>query len=260
MQFLKPIIGVLIAYLLIKIGVPFLGSLHHPGTWPVVPTAVMKMYLTFIIAGAFVACTFDEEGYNALITPVVDLYSNPAKAKLRLCAVTAVSLLGCWIAYQYVKPTFDAPVELRSVHPAPPSSVTMWNKSYPLQTLKNPFRAPDKAQLAKFTEEGGVIYYQNCFYCHGDKQDGKGHFAQAFNPMPANFVDVGTIAMLTESFVFWRVGSGGPGLPSEGTPWASAMPVWNTMLSEEEVWKAILFIYDQSGVQPRVTDVVAEKK
>ena len=259
MHFLKPILGVLVAYLLIKIGVPFLGSLSHPGTWPVVPTAVMKMYLFFIFAGAFVASTFNEEGYNGLIGPIVDLYGNPAKAKLRLGAVTVVSLLGCWVAYQYVKPSFDAPVELRSVHPAPPSSANMWGKSFELQTLKNPFR-DDKANFAKNVEEGGIVYYKNCFYCHGDKQDGKGHFYSAFNPIPANFVDVGTIAMLTESFVFWRVGTGGPGLPSEGAPWATAMPVWHTMLSEEEVWKAVMFIYDQSGVQPRVTATVAEKK
>jgi hypothetical protein len=30
---------------------------------------------------------------------------------------------------------------------------------------------------------------------------------------------------LTESFVFWRIAKGGPGLPKEGAPWNSAMLV-----------------------------------
>jgi mono/diheme cytochrome c family protein len=257
MHFLKPIIGVLVAYLLLKIGVPFLGSLSHPGTWPVVPTSVLKMYMFFVIAGAFLMSTFDEEGYKGLVGPIVDLYSNPAKAKACMGVIVAIGVFGAYVGYQYVKPTFDAPVELRSIHPAPPASATMWGKAYDLQSLKNPFR-DDKANFAKNVEEGGVVYYQNCFYCHGDKLDGKGHFASAFSPLPANFTDVGTIAQLTESFVFWRVGTGGPGLPSEGTPWISAMPVWHNHLTEEQLWKVVMFIYDYSGYQPRVTAAVAK--
>ena len=72
-----------------------------------------------------------------------------------------------------------------------------------------------------------------------------------FNPKPANFEDVGTIAMLQESFVFWRVAKGGPGLPKSSHPWSSAMPVWEDMLSEGEMWKAILWIYEGTSHEPR---------
>ena len=117
--------------------------------------------------------------------------------------------------------------------------------------LKNPLRAADAATLEKHTAEGKTIYYQNCFFCHGDALAGDGHFANAFSPIPANFRDVGTISMLQESFVFWRVASGGPGLPKGATPWSSAMPVWQNLLTEEEMWKAILYIYAGSGSTPR---------
>src|SRR2546425_10888421 len=63
--------------------------------------------------------------------------------------------------------------------------------------------------------------------------------------------DNGTIGMLTESFVFWRIAKGGPGLPREGTPWNSAMPVWEEFLTEDEIWSVIIFLYDQTGLQPR---------
>ncbi|MDH5508771.1 MAG: c-type cytochrome [Nitrospinota bacterium] len=251
MKLLKPWITVLVGYLLLKFGVPLVGSVLHPGTWPVVPTSVMKMYVFFMVAGALLINSFSEEGYNASIGPVMDLYTNPAKGRLRMGVILVVGLFGAYVAYQYVKPTFDAPVELRSVHPAPPSAAKAWGKSYNLQTLKNPFRE-DTANLAKHSEEGGKVYYQNCYFCHGDMMLGKGPYAEGFNPMPANFVDIGTIAQLTESFVFWRISTGGPGLPSEGTPWISAMPIWHHLLSEEEVWKVIIFLYDYTGHKPRV--------
>ncbi len=255
MKFLKPILAILAGYVAIKFGIPYVGSLVHPGTWPVVPTSVLKMYMAFVTLGIVMAYTFDEEGYAGLIGPIEDIYSNPSKAIVRYVVVLLVGTFGAYITYEYVKPTFDAPIELRSVHPAPPSNAKMWGKTYQIQTIQNPYRE-DKENFAKNLEEGGIVYYKNCFFCHGDRMLGRGHYAVGFNPRPANFVDVGTIAQLTESFVFWRIGTGGPGLPSEGTPWLSAMPVWHNLISEEEAWKVILFLYDYTGHSPRVTTKV----
>jgi hypothetical protein len=73
--------------------------------------------------------------------------------------------------------------------------------------------------------------------------------------VPANFQDQGTIAQLSESFVFWRIAKGGVGLPAEGTPWNSAMPAWEDMLTAEEIWAVTLFLYEQTGWEPRVMEV-----
>ena len=62
---------------------------------------------------------------------------------------------------------------------------------------------------------------------------------------------MGTIAQLTESFVFWRIAKGGPGLPREGGPWNSAMPIWEDFLSADDIWSVTLFLYEQAGVSPR---------
>jgi hypothetical protein len=56
---------------------------------------------------------------------------------------------------------------------------------------------------------------------------------------------------LTESFLFWRIAKGGPGLPGESTPWDSAMPVWENFLSEKEIWQVILYLYDATPWEPR---------
>ncbi|MDH5639558.1 MAG: hypothetical protein OEZ04_13815, partial [Nitrospinota bacterium] len=77
MKLLKPWILVLAGYLLLKFGVPLIGSVLHPGTWPVIPTSVMKMYVFFMVAGALLIYSFSEEGYAGSIAPIVDLYTNP---------------------------------------------------------------------------------------------------------------------------------------------------------------------------------------
>ncbi len=91
----------------------------------------------------------------------------------------------------------------------------------------------------------------NCQYCHGDKLDGRGPYADGVDPLPVNFQDVTTIAQLTESYLFWRIATGGPGLSKEATPWKSAMPVWQDFLTEEEIWQVILYLFDYTGHKPR---------
>lgn len=118
-----------------------------------------------------------------------------------------------------------------------------------LAGLENPLRA--SGSFEDHYREGRRVYYQNCLPCHGDLMDGEGHYASGFNPLPLAFTDAGTIAQLTESFVFWRIAKGGPGLPREGAPWNSAMPVWEDFLTENEIWAVIIFLYEQTGWQPR---------
>ena len=69
----------------------------------------------------------------------------------------------------------------------------------------------------------------------------------------------GTIPMLRETYLFWRIAKGGPGLPEEGGPWESAMPAWDKFLKEDEIWDAILFLYDYNGRSPRGREETASK-
>jgi hypothetical protein len=79
-------------------------------------------------------------------------------------------------------------------------------------------------------------------------------YVRGLNPIPTNFADGGAIALLQESFLFWRISKGGPGLPDEGGPWDTAMPAWEKFLSEEEIWDVIHFLYDFSGQKPRARE------
>ena len=219
-----------------------------------IPASLMVMYMFFVIAGVFMVFTFTEESARELVAPIKALVDDPEKKNIRNVVFVIVPLLVSAIVYYKMQPSLDAPLELRSIHPAPPASVKAFGKRFDLTKLENPYRKFEKQDPDKFRElvaEGGVVYIQNCQYCHGDKLDGNGPYAQGLNPVPLNFQDVGTIAQLQESFLFWRIATGGPGLPKEATPWISSMPVWQNFLSEEEIWKVILYLYDYTGRRPR---------
>ena len=220
----------------------------------VIPSSLLMMYMFFVGAGVFMVFTFTEESMNELTAPIKALVEDPSKKMIRNVVFVLVPLIAGYYTYSKMLPNFEAPLELRTIHPAPPSSVKIFGKRYNLLTLVNPYRKIEKEDPEKFKQlvfEGGEVYIQNCQYCHGDKLDGRGPYAEGLNPVPLNFQDVGTIAQLQEGYLFWRIATGGPGLPAEATPWLSAMPVWEDFLTEDEVWKVILFLYDYTDQRPR---------
>jgi len=111
-----------------------------------------------------------------------------------------------------------------------------------------------EALMEKNLFEGRVLYAMNCRPCHGDSVAGDGPMADGFKLRPINFTDNGTIETIVEGYTFWRVMNGGPGLPTEATPWDSAMPEWKLNLTEEERWKIILAEYNLAEKTPRIPE------
>jgi mono/diheme cytochrome c family protein len=214
-----------------------------------VPQSVVLQYMLTILVGVLIYVSADEARWQRFRDPMRRTMVDDDKKWLRLALLVAVPLLVGWTTFQQTRPRVAAPIELRSIHPAPPGQITFRGKTIMLTGLENPLRT--RGSMADHLRDGKAIYYQNCLPCHGDRVDGRGHFAHGFSPTPASFADNGTIAQLTESYVFWRIAKGGPGLPREGTPWNSAMPAWEDFLTEDQIWAVTLFIYDQSGWRPR---------
>jgi len=221
---------------------------------PPLPQSIVIQYMIIIAVAVVLVATFEDTTAKKFAAPITTLLGSPKMAVARGIALIVIVGGVAGFTYNKIKPTTASPVELRTVHPAPPSSLKVYGKTFNLLKLTNPIRDANpkgsEGYLAAVAE-GRQLYYKNCVFCHGDTLDGAGVFAPAFNPRPINFQDVRTIAQLQESFLFWRIITGGPGLPREGTPWASAMPVWREMLKEEEVWKLITFLYDYTGYAPR---------
>jgi len=261
--------------------------------YPPIPFSVRAMYGTVTMVAVFMWMSSNEEDWKKFRQPILNVMdaATPRLKLIRTFFLIAIPL-GLWgFAYQSFIPQgagadVDEPIELRTVHPAPPASTKVHGKTFVLQTSQNPYRInpegkydqeysnehiveqsmgrlmkPDsnpwdpKAEgYLKNVREGGEIFFQNCHFCHGDNLNGRGLHAFAFNPIPANFTDPGTIAQLQETFIFWRVSKGGIGLPREGFPWASVMPPWEQHLTTDEIWKVVLFEYWHTGYYPRTWD------
>ncbi|MBF0623181.1 MAG: cytochrome c [Magnetococcales bacterium] len=217
---------------------------------PPAPVSVLTIYMTLVTVAILLFVMANEARWQGFLAPPRAVFAGRVSRPVQVTVLAGLPILVGFVAHLRLTPTWDAPFEPRVVHPQPPSSFTIQGRRIELAALTNPLRS-DPAALDQRIAEGKTIYYRNCFFCHGDALAGDGPFAQVFRPLPANFRDVGTISMLQESFVFWRVATGGPGLPKGATPWHSAMPVWQQFLAEEEIWKAILFIYAGSGSTPR---------
>lgn len=235
--------------------------------YPPIPWTLLITYMMLWTIGTFLYISQDPETFAEFRKPIVKTIVGDYKIA-RIVVFIAMPILVGFATYKSLEPSFAEPVELRTVHPAPPATTKVHGKSYTLEGLQNPFRTDeqdnykdsfpfldaDKQEYMKAVTEGGTIFFENCHYCHGDQLNGIGMFSHVFNPTPANFVDPGTIAMLRESFLFWRVSKGGPGLPNESTPWSSAMPPWEEHLKTDEIWKVILFEYWYTGWHPRTFD------
>ena len=246
MKLLKFIVLMLIAYAAFKAPELLLGK--------PIPRSLISIYLFFTAVVALLVATSTEKGARELSAPLRRLADDPALRSLRNAVIIIVPIVGALIAYHYVKPVPSAPALVRTPHPAPPASFTAYEKRIETGSLVNPFRALEGSDRAGFelaAREGGDIYFKNCFFCHGAKLDGAGHYARALKPAPQPFKGSDTIAQLSEGYLFWRIATGAPGLPEEAAPRHSSMPPWEDKLTEDEIWKVITFLYDYTGNRPR---------
>ncbi|MBI4590262.1 MAG: c-type cytochrome [Candidatus Rokubacteria bacterium] len=259
-------------WLILRYALPYLAMWVTGSERPLsVPGAALVMYLLLAVVGALVYITISDDSIREFVRPVLAFLRGPEPAArnaralgtVRLILLLLLPLMAGGIVYARAVPGNQSPTLLRIQHPTIPGVY---------ERLKNPFREPTDEAVkkwmaeGKFTgsledarrayqeaalAEGRVIYQISCRPCHGDAADGAGPMAWGFRLKPANFTDPGTIATVVEAYAFWRVTEGGPGLPPEGSPWDSAMPIWRQDLTDEQKWKAVMAAYDLAGVEPR---------
>ncbi len=228
------------------------------GVNPPLPTSIVNMFMAICTVALATYMLADSERLADVRRPVLRFLVDRKYRIPLLAVVLALPLLVAAKVYLGMSQEVAAPVSGRTIHPAPPQTITFAGKEIDLITSDNPYRTLEKEDPERFRSHvanGRRVYYQNCVFCHGDNMEGDGIFAHALDPIPANFQDATTIANLQETYLFWRVSKGAPALPEESTPWASAMPAWEQFLSEEEIWDVILYLYDHTGQRPRAPGV-----
>ena len=204
------------------------------------PASLIMLYLMLAFSGIMIFMTLSGTSMDSFLGPIFRFISGDGQdgsmKSARLVVLALFPLLVGWQTYTSTAPSTAPPAENRTVHPAPPGEFAVMSNPVP--------NTPENVM------QGKGLYAAYCSPCHG-LFDGKGPASRGFNPPPANFKDPTTIAMLQESYLFWRIKKGGVGLSIEGMPWKSAMPRWEFELKDEQIWKIILGEYDGAGQKPR---------
>ena len=226
-----------------------------------IPASVIFLYMGIITIAVLAYVSSSQERRQEVSRPLVRFMTEKRYFPLLALTVVAIPVLAAASVYARMSAPLQPPFFPRTIHPASPSEITVHDKKVDLDGGENPFLALEKSNpegFRKHVESGKKVYYRNCVFCHGDTLSGNGMFVErnGLDPIPTNFADQGAIAMLRDTFILWRVSKGGPGLPEEGGPWDTAMPAWEKILKEEEMWDVILFLYDFTGQKPRAKDEV----
>ena len=222
-----------------------------------IPSSVVSLYMGIVTLAMLAYVSSSYERRDEVSRPLVRFMIDRRYSLLLALTVVAIPALAAANVYVQMNVPLEPPLFSRTVHPASPTAITVHEKQIDLDVGENPFLALERTNQVEYrrhVENGRRIYYQNCVFCHGDNLAGNGMFVHALDPIPTNFADKGTIANLRDTFLMWRISKGGPGMPEEGGPWDSAMPAWEKFLKEEEMWEAILFLYDFTGQKPRARE------
>ena len=228
------------SYLLFQYAVaPLTGLLT--GIPAPLPSSLVLLYVGMVALAVLLYVSLQEERWKNFKEPILSFLreSKPPSLPRRVARTVFLVLLPLvigWRVYWRESAPPEAPKDPPGIHFSLPAAY---------MTMINPLPwTPENIR------EGGILYTKNCAMCHGDALDGNGLFARAFQPRPANFRDSGTIAQPDENYLYWRIKEGGPGLPQGSMGYRSAMPVWDGVLKEDEVWKIIMFEYTSAGVKP----------
>ena len=224
-----------------------------------IPSSVISIYMGIVSLAVLAYMSSSRERREEVSRPLVRFMTEKRYTPFLAATVVALPVLAAANVYVRMNAPLQPPYFARTVHPASPSEITVHDKKIDLDAGDNPFRQLEKSNPQEFrqhVENGRRVYYRNCVFCHGDNMSANGMFAHGLDPIPTNFHD--TIPQLRETFLFWRISKGGPGLPEEGGPWDTAMPAWENFLKEDEMWDAILFLYDFTELRPRAKEEAAK--
>ncbi len=232
--------GIHLKLLLLMVGLYVFLKFIMPLFTAPLPASLIMLYMMLMLSGIMIFMTLSGTSMDSFLGPIFRFISGDGQdgsmKSARLVVLALFPLLVGWQTYSSTAPSALPPAENRTVHPAPPGEFAGMSNPVP--------NTPENVMTGK------GLYAAYCSPCHGNF-DGKGPAAKGFNPPPANFKDPTTIAMLQESYLFWRIKKGGVGLSVEGMPWKSAMPRWEFELKDEQIWKIILGEYDGAGQKPR---------
>ncbi|MCG8427793.1 MAG: hypothetical protein MI754_10600, partial [Chromatiales bacterium] len=145
--FWQAVIAAIVAYLIFDNAFP-----------PVLPKTLMIQYMIITIIGILLYFAFDDAKWTEFKAPILSTLRDDNRAVIRWAFLIAIPAIVGYTTYGIVKPSNDAPVELRQVHPAPPSTLKVFGSNHDLATLENPVRSESLATLVEDEAAGWEKY------------------------------------------------------------------------------------------------------
>ena len=105
-------------------------------------------------------------------------------------------------------------------------------------------------------ESGKQLYLKYCSQCHGEKGDGAGYATPHLSPRPRDFT-TGKFKVRTTPNGALPTHQDLVNIIRRGMPYTS-MPAWEKILKEDDIWDAVLFLYDFTGERPRAREEHAQ--
>ena len=162
--------------------------------------------------------------------------------------------------YVQMNAPLQPPFFARTVHPASPSEITVHDKKIDLDAGDNPFRQLEKSnpqEFRKHVENGRKVYYRNCVFCHGDNMSANGMFVARAGPDPDQLPRHDPAASGDVSVLANLQGRPRPSRRRGALGYGHAR--LGEFLKEEEMWDAILFLYDFTELKPRAKEEATAK-
>jgi mono/diheme cytochrome c family protein len=90
-------------------------------------------------------------------------------------------------------------------------------------------------------QEGAKLYESRCSFCHGGAKAKKGPLENRFSPPPPQLVS--KVPHDPDAWLFW--------ITKHGVR-MTGMPAWDTVLTDEQIWKVVAFIKHSGKLSPDV--------
>ena len=225
-----------------------------------IPASVVSLYMGIISLGILAYMSSSQERREEVSRPLIRLMTEKRYTALLAAVVVAIPALAAANVYVQMSVPIQPPLFSRTVHPASPSEITVHDKKIDLEPGRIPSgisrrRIRRSSANTSRTGAGSSIRTASSATATTCPPTACSRTAWTLSRLTSPT----TIPLLRETFLFWRISKGGPGLPEEGGPWDTAMPVWEKFLKEEEMWDAILFLYDFTGLRPRAKEEAGKK-
>ncbi len=145
-----------------------------------IPASVVLIYMLIATGSLLAYASSSAERWEGVSRPILRLVLEPRFRGLLIGILLLIPLLVALNVYVKSSVPLEAPLFARAIHPAPPDVISVHENEISLDASVNPLRpleAGDLAAYRRHVENGRRVYFQNCFFCHGDSMAGDGMFA-----------------------------------------------------------------------------------